>query len=324
MMHWKIYPLREFETKRAEWDQLNTAGPKTPLLNSDFVSPLLSQFASGNERLVVCRNGQQLLAMAIVYRVKWGVWMTFQPSQAPLGLWLQNQSATLEALMQSMRKSLPFPCFQFSVTQQDPDLLPRPHATNRLKSLDYIDTARVTIDCPIEDYWAQRGKNLRQNLKRQRNRLTRENVRFELKCITKPDDIHEAIRIYGDIESAGWKSDSGTAVHADNAQGIFYRDLLERFCAKQHGIVFQYMYQNQVVATDLCIHDDETLIILKTTYDETITTSSPAMLMRQDAFSYIFGNALVKRIEFYGKVMDWHTKWTQEIRTMYHLNYRII
>ncbi len=44
------------------------------------------------------------------------------------------------------------------------------------------------------------------------------------------------------------------------------------------------------------------------------------MLMRQEAFRRIFADTRVRRIEFYGKVMDWHTKWTREIRTMYHLN----
>jgi len=66
------------------------------------------------------------------------------------------------------------------------------------------------------------------------------------------------------------------------------------------------------------------LIILKTTYDETITTSSPAMLMRQDAFEFIFSNQLVEKIEFYGKVMDWHTKWSEEIRILYHINYNVL
>lgn len=323
-MHWKLLPLSEFNSYFSEWDQLNTNGPKTPLLDTDFVVPLLKEFATGLEKLAVCEEQQRILAIAIVTRVKTGVWMTFQPSQSPLGLWIQDPSISLETLMQSLRKTLPFPCLQFSVTQQDPDLLPRPINTRRLKTLDYIETARVTIDRPFDDYWSNRGKNLRQNLKRQRNRLNREEVQFELKCLTQPEEIVAAICTYGEIETAGWKNESGTAIHADNAQGKFYRNMMERFCTKQQGIVFQYLYHNQVVATDLCIHDDQTLIILKTTYDETITTSSPAMLMRQDAFAYIFEKPLVKQIEFYGKVMDWHTKWTQETRTMYHLNYRII
>jgi hypothetical protein len=75
------------------------------------------------------------------------------------------------------------------------------------------------------------------------------------------------------------------------------------------------------VATDLCVLDNNTLVILKTTYDETIETSSPAMLMRQEVFQSIFAEKSIRRIEFYGKVMDWHTKWSDHFRVMYHVNF---
>ncbi|MCM8758111.1 MAG: hypothetical protein NC903_03515, partial [Candidatus Omnitrophica bacterium] len=33
-------------------------------------------------------------------------------------------------------------------------------------------------------------------------------------------------------------------------------------------------------------------------------------LMRQDEFSALFAEGRFKRIEFFGKVMEWHTRWT--------------
>ena len=42
--------------------------------------------------------------------------------------------------------------------------------------------------------------------------------------------------------------------------------------------------------------------------------------MRQEAFEELFEQKNVERIEFYGKVMEWHTKWSDEIRRMYHIN----
>jgi len=42
--------------------------------------------------------------------------------------------------------------------------------------------------------------------------------------------------------------------------------------------------------------------------------------MRREYFPPIFDNHEAGRIEFYGKVMDWHTKWSDEIRTLYHVN----
>jgi CelD/BcsL family acetyltransferase involved in cellulose biosynthesis len=323
-MDWTFYPITEFIQNRFSWDNLNDKTAHTPLLSSDFIIPLLDHFADNKDRLAICGSINNPEAMAIITKRKFGVWETLQPSQAPLGLWLQRKDTSTKLLMEQLRKALPFPTLLFGITQQDPDLLVRPESQGKLSTLDYIETARVTVQNSFEDYWAQRGKNLRQNLKRQRNRLEREETRITLKIITSAEEIPQVIIDYGQLESAGWKNAGGTAIHIDNAQGKFYRDMLVNFCRHQNALLFQYYYDSQLVATDLCIKDAHSLIILKTTYDETITTSSPAMLMRQEAFEYIFNERLVEKIEFYGKVMDWHTKWSEEIRVLYHINYKVL
>lgn len=323
-MNWHLYPIAEFKQYHESWDRLNKEEVNSPLLSSDFVSPLLDYFSSSNDRLAIHGDSHNPDAMAILTKTKFGVWETLQPSQAPLGLWLQNQTNSTASFLSQLRKVLPFPTLLVGVTQQDPDLLPRPEKSSGLSTLDYIQTARVTVNGSFQDYWGRRGKNLRQNLNRQRNRLDREGIQVTLKIITEADEIPQAIVEYGRMESAGWKNAGGTAIHIDNNQGKFYRDMLIYFCRHQDALVFQYYYGDQLVATDLCIKDAHSLFILKTTYDETITTSSPAMLMRQEAFEYIFNNQLVEKIEFYGKVMDWHTKWSEEIRVLYHINKCII
>ena len=62
------------------------------------------------------------------------------------------------------------------------------------------------------------------------------------------------------------------------------------------------------------------MIILKTTYDETERATSPAHLMRHESLTDIFDNARFRRIEFYGRVKAWHTKLTEDVRTMFHVN----
>lgn len=322
-MTWHLYPIAEFKHYSDSWNRLNNQGVNTPLLSSDFVIPLLDYFSNSKNKLAIHGDVQKPDAMTIVTRTKFGVWETLQPSQAPLGLWLQDKTISTSALLSQLRKILPFPTLLVGVTQQDPDLLPRPEKSGSLSTLDYIKTARVTVNGSFDDYWSQRGKNLRQNLNRQRNRLEREGIKATLKIITAADDIPQAIIDYGSLESAGWKNAGGTAIHIDNNQGKFYRDMLINLSQHQDALIFQYYYGDQLVTTDLCIKDNHSLIILKTTYDETITTSSPALLMRQDSFKYIFDNNLVDAIEFYGKVMDWHTKWSDEIRTMYHINQKV-
>lgn len=317
---WSLYPISDFKTHTNQWDQLNNETTSTPLLNSNFVVPLLKHFGTGNEKIAVYRTDNSVQAMAIIVQARFGFWHTFQPSQAPLGCWIQKTDSSTESLTQSLRKKLGLASLALSITQQDPELLIEPTQSSQFITLPYIETARVTVKGSFEEYWAKRGKNLRQNLRKQRNRLEREGVTTRLVKLTSPSEMLSAIEAYGKLEDAGWKSELNTAISADNEQGRFYTDMLTNFAEKGNAIVFQFWYNDDLVATDLCIMDNSSIIILKTTYDENIKISSPALLLKQDAFEYIFENKLVERIEFYGKVMEWHTKWSDEIRTMYHIN----
>ena len=61
-------------------------------------------------------------------------------------------------------------------------------------------------------------------------------------------------------------------------------------------------------------------VVLKTTYDETISNLSPAFLLREEEIRQHFGEKRIRRVEFFGKVMDWHMQWTREARMLYHVN----
>jgi len=300
---------------------LNAASGNNPLLHPDFVAASLYAFGTGHELLAVLGSPGDVTAFAILTSQGPGRWHTFQPSQAPMGFWLQKSGLALEDMLRSLVRALPGKALLLSITQQDPDVLPRPTESSHMRTLDYIPTARITVSGRFEDYWSARGKNLRHNMKRQRNRLAKLDIATRLSVTTEPAQISEAIADYGKLETSGWKADEGTAVARDNAQGKFYQDLLQRFAASGAARVYRYFFNDSLVAMDLCIDHAGTLVILKTAYDENQKEFSPAMLMRQDAFDGIFHEGRTQRIEFYGRVMDWHTKWSDEIRTMYHLNY---
>lgn len=323
-MNWKLYPIDEFERRQDAWQRLNCdVNSSSPLLNVAFLLPALREFGTGNEILAVYGGGQNPQAMAIIApNGRLGGWETFQPSQAPIGAWLQDGSIDLQYLLTTLINKLPgFPLI-FGVTQQDPDLLKRPEEQAVLRTLDYIDTAKITIEGSFDDYWQARGKNLRHNMKKQRNSLEKLGIATRLELITRPEEVAQAISDYGRIESASWKAEGGTAIHPDNAQGRFYRAMLEAFCRHGAGRIYRYWYGNEIAAMDLCIEGSGSLIILKTTYDEGVSNgTSPAFLMRQDSFKQIFDDNRVQRIEFYGKLMEWHAKWSEEVRTMYHINY---
>ena len=158
-------------------------------------------------------------------------------------------------------------------------------------------------------------------MSKQANRLSRNNISVKFLEIADPAMVGKAVDAYGILESHGWKANTGTALHPGNAQGRFYKDIFEEYCRRGEGVVYQLWYDENLVATDLCLKRNGVLIILKTTHDEQQKTTSPAMLMRKQAFERLFGGGECCSIEFYGKVMDWHLKWTDDIRTLYHVTY---
>jgi CelD/BcsL family acetyltransferase involved in cellulose biosynthesis len=316
-----VFPIADFPVHAAAWRAINSAVADNPALDPDFVMPLLDHFGNPRARLCICGDLREPLAMTIVAPSKLVTWQTLQPAQAPIGLWLARRGLDMDSLVSALLSTLPGAPLLIGLSQLDPENIPASISGGlHIQMLDYIQTGRITVNGSFDDYWAARGKNLRHNLKRQTNRMATDGLVGQLDVLTAASDMAAAVNEYGRIETAGWKAGEGTAIAQDNTQGRFYRAILERFAARGAARVFRYRLGAKTAAVDLCVEQGGTLIILKTTYDESINGYSPAMLMRQEVFRRIFADGGVRRIEFYGKVMEWHTKWTKEFRTMYHLN----
>lgn len=321
-MNWTFIPASRFDEVAARWDALRALGPAAPMLHSDFAATLLAAFGRGDELVATCEEAGGIVAMAVLSAQGRASWATFQPAQSPVGLWLQRPDAALPTLLSSLARALPGMALVVGVTQADPFLVPRPAASPRELASDYIDTARITVEGDVDAWWDTRGKNLRGNLKKQRNRLAAAGVATRLDVLRDPEKMALAVADYGRLESTGWKGREGTAVAPDNAQGRFYRAMLERSCRRGAGSVYRYWFGDQLVAMDLCIEESDCLVILKTAYDESVPKHySPALLMREEACRALFAGGAIRRIEFYGKVMEWHTRWTDEVRTLYHVNH---
>ena len=320
-MPWEFLPLTEFASNRSSWQNLNRAASNTALLDPRFVLPLLEEFASGQEVLGIYSLGNEPSAMGVFTRNGRFAWQTLQPANAPLGLWVSDPSMPLMGALDELVRALPGFSLLGALSQQDPHILPRPENAARLRTLDYIRTAWIPIAGKFEDYWSARGKNLRHNINRQRNRLARDGKTTRLEILTGADEMARAVEDYSRLETSGWKGEAASAVQVDDAQGRYYRKMLEAFCETSESIVYRYFFNDKLVASDICLRRNGVLIILKTAYDESEHSTSPAQLMRHEAFRDIFDSGEFERIEFYGPVKDWHTKWTDDSRVMYHVNY---
>ena len=320
-MKWTLFSIADFDRLASTWNALSAEAGDLPFLHSRFMLPLCEAFDDGSLKIALCENAQGPVAIGVLSRRGLARWESFQPSQAPVGAWLMRPGHNPENLLSGLMRTLPGAPVVVGITQQDPDCVPRPTESPCMKTLDYIRTARVPISGSFDDYWSLRGKNLRHNMKRQRAALMQGGLATRLEILTRVEDVSSAIEDYGRLESAGWKAPGGTAITADNVQGRFYRAMLEAFCRAGKGRIFRYRFGEKVVAVDLCIEGGDSLVILKTTYDESIKSISPAFLMRQESFRKLFDEGRVKRIEFFGKLMEWHTRWTNDVRTMYHVSY---
>jgi hypothetical protein len=317
-MKWELHPVGRFARDAERWDTLQRAVGAMPFHESAFLRPLLDEFGSGREVVAFCEDKEASCAATIMTPRGYGMWETFQPSQLPLGAWIASPATDIAATLAALLRRLPGFALLAGATQLDPRLQPRPENSSRLHTLDYVDTAWVDVAGDFEAYWQARGKNLRQNVRKQRTKLNADALDARLECLTAASDVAACIREYGELESSGWKASSGTAVHPDNAQGRFYRLMLENFCALGRGRIYRFCVAGRPVAMDLCIESGPVLIILKTTYDESFKAISPASLMHHDIFQSLFEERRFSRIEFYGKLMEWHTRWTDHARMLYH------
>jgi CelD/BcsL family acetyltransferase involved in cellulose biosynthesis len=319
---WKNFPASSLHLDSHlahTWNTLNACRGDLPILTAEAVVAALQTFGTGTERLLVGTANGATVAMFVLEPQAKFRWQTFQPSQLPLGTWVAASDYALTDIVYSLQRGPLGLCLVLSITQVDPLYAPRPDDAANTSSADYIETGWIDVVGNFEDYWNARGKNLRQNMRKQRNKLGTEGVALAMDTWTAVEDMAPAIARYGALESQGWKAAKGTAIHLDNEQGKFYRKLFETAAQRGEAVIYEYRFGDKTVAVNLCVRRASTLVILKTTYDESIQAYSPAFMLSQDAMENLYAAGKTARVEYYGRLMEWHTKWTDQKRTLYHL-----
>jgi CelD/BcsL family acetyltransferase involved in cellulose biosynthesis len=305
---------------RQSWDRLNTQQGDLPFLGANAMRNAVETLGSGQEVLLTgsAASGEPR-AMFVLVPDGFLRWRTFQPSQVPLGAWVADAGLSIDRLVDDVMASNRLPCLVLSITQIDPKLAARGADTATSRRADYIPTGWVEVEGEFTDYWAARGKNLRQNMRKQRNKLAADGVQTHMLVWRDRADMEPALARYAALETAGWKAAEGTAIHAGNAQGRYYIRLFNEAAEANEAVIYEYRFDDRTVAMNLCLLRAGQLIVLKTAYDESIKSLSPAFLLREEELQSFFGGKEVRRIEYYGRLMDWHTKLTERQRTLYHL-----
>ncbi len=316
-MTWQLHPAREkFPAFAADWDRLNAAlYGRHPFFDSRFIGPLLEHFGDGRELLCLHRTTDGIDGALILHPLGLGRWALFTPSQTQAGAVLLKSARPLETLL----PALPGDAWSLDLLAIDPAyapdwsglILPRivhPHAL----------TMAVVTDGDFAAYWQSRPKKLRDNLRRYQRRAEETAGPLAVTSITDPADIPAALARYGQLESAGWKGQQGTAIAADNAQGHFYADTLARFAASGQALVMELRAGERLIASRLFIRHERMWIALKTTYDETQSAYAPGRLLLHAVLERACADMTGGSVEFYTNASRDQSEWATTLRPIPH------
>lgn len=303
------------------WDRVNQSQANHVLLDSSFVYPLVRHFGT-NDTVLAVWKGTGLPSLILLSKVRSGLWTTFQPSQAPIGLLLIGDPGTLREQIRALFSSFPGCALALSVMQQDPDFtsFDKDLSEFRTERLEYITTSRIRVVGNFDEYWTSCGRFYSADLRRQCRRLTERGIQFELRVERRSGRMTECIGEYARLEESGWKSNERTAVTQTNTQGLFYRDVLQKFASHNEAVIYELLFNGKTVASDLCLQRAGMLVILKIAYDESYEGISPGKLLNQEMFRHLFSEGSVRNLEWYGRYHEWQIKLGAEPRTIFQVN----
>jgi GNAT acetyltransferase-like protein len=316
-MTWRSHnAATHFEALQDSWDSVNRrlfAG--NPFFDGRFMRCLLSHFGTGTETLWVHTAGQNIDGMLVIWNSP-SQYTLFAPSQAQILPVLVEHPETIFGLVPRLS---PF-CLALNLPYQDPDCS-RVYALGedvKVRKEPNALTMSIEVAGTFDDYWLSRSKKLRSNIQRYLNRVAGAGLTMRLACHTDPDSIVSAFARYADLESRSWKAKGGTEVASTNIQGRFYSDLLNVFSLTESAVVYELLVGEQVAASRLCIRSSDMLVMLKTTYDESLAHLAVGRLLLFYVLQEEFATKRVKRIEFYTHASPDQLSWSTHRREIDH------
>lgn len=324
---WRRLPAEQLFQQpalREAWDRLNRSRGGLPFLDAEVVKLACDTFRPIGLELLVGEVDGEAQCMMLVQRVGVARWQLYQPAQVPLGLLVAEHQLSLGAIACSALRALPCDTLVLSLTQLDPRQWPPPHEVPACVVRHYISTGWIDCRQDFDEYWSARSVNLRASVGKSRRRLEASGFTLETRVLMRPQDMAVAVSRYGALETGGWKGRMGTAVNDGTPQGQFYARWLEAAAERGEARIYELVVRRQdgierVIASDLCVLRGESLVLLKVAYDEEFERYSPSTLLRQDFLRHVLGDSSIQRIEFFGRMMDWHRRWTGQERSLYHL-----
>lgn len=316
-LNWQFMPADRFTSLSEKWQLLCDRSVSSPLLSADFFEIALRHFGNGTEVICIAEDKGEVIAAAILQRQNWLTWGTFQPSQIPLGSWLNMRKVDLATILHTLRRALPFPAMILGVTQLDTMFWSKPVGKTVL-TLDSISTGEIDLpDTPDEFEQSINSKPFNRRMRK----AEKEIGPITLITQTEMADVDTYVNLFASMESRGWKGAAGTALAPGDAQSKFYADLLRRFAGNGRARMFTLRMGSRDVAAQIAIAENGVLYLLKTTYEPDLRSFGPGVILHFFISMWCFQQETqIRRIEFYGPLNESQKMWVTGSRSIYHVN----
>lgn len=179
--------------------------------------------------------------------------------------------------------------------------------------------ARTLVRGSWEEFRAALPKEYRMTLPRARRQLERQG-RLELVSITEPGvALDAALRDCFELETRGWKGQSGHPILHDPRTETFYRELATSLARTQRFELFQLCHEGKVIAFQYCLRGGGHVELLKESYEPSYASRGPIHLLRMmvleqlfargEPLAYHMGRATVGG----DPLREWKLRWATEV-----------
>ena len=315
---WQVVTFKDYPGNLwQDWQKLVERYHATnPMLDAEFARILVQYF--GRELYVLIgMHGENTVLLALIQSAGHYRWRTFRPSQAQAALIVCSPICEIEP--SALVAAFPSTCLCLDLFALDPrEHGPLLRDSSCFQRSPSVRNVCIEIQGEFEEYWQQRPRNLRKNIRRYRSRLVEEVGEVKL-CVAKDRaSVISATDRYGIMESRGWKGHLGTALHPGNRQGQFYRDFMASMADQSRAFVFELYAGDQLLASRLCVTGPDILVILKTTFDENLKRYAVGRQLLFEVLRYLFETRQIGIIDFYTDASKDQRDWATTDRFLQH------
>jgi hypothetical protein len=317
-IRWEFGEKGDFADGLDEWKKLHAIYKLPVLINADSLGIALQHFGIGNERFAFGYQNGSLSVITVLQRSSNGKYRLFQPEQSPLCFYIAPIKRAIFPDLQSLLQSLPIWALALGINVLDEAVFSLHTSYPSSRIAHKYETAFIELPDSSDDYFASLSPRFLHDLRRRTRKAQSELGEVSFCVGEEPSEIPSLIDCYADMESAGWKAQSGTALVRDGSQAKFYTDWLQALAAGGNAVVFTLKIGDEPAAMRLCAFDQYAMYILKVSHNENLKAYGPGALHMHRLIQHVYAESskLPRKIEYYGRLAESQKHWMTGTRAI--------